>query len=54
MVLFLRSKTIRRDSSLFGAGYSAKSSGGKSKLKLESFIPIERGILLKVANIQPR
>ena len=53
MVLFLRSKTMSLASSRFGAGYSAKSSGGRLKLKLESFIHIERGLVLKGANIRP-
>ena len=38
MVCFFLSKTIKRDSSLFSAGYSANNSSGRLKPKLDNFI----------------
>ena len=44
--------SIQGGSCASGKGGGA-GSGGRLKLKLESFIPIERGLVLKGANIRP-
>src|SRR5690606_35346417 len=52
IVCFFLSKTIKRDSSLFSAGYSANNSSGKLNPKCDNFIYIYN--FYKAANIRPR